>query len=135
MEEARIETQEQIIRETHSIWIDAVNKGDLARLLELMTDDIVFISPGQEPFGRDGFRANFSSAHQQLHIRCTSELEEVVAVGDVAYTRSRDAVSLSPRAGGRATQFAGYRVSVYRRAPEGGWRLARDIHTVSAVES
>ncbi|MGE5089403.1 MAG: YybH family protein [Candidatus Levyibacteriota bacterium] len=122
------------IREVHSAWIGAVNNGDLIRLLELMTDDVVFLTPGQAPFGRDGFSANFSAAHQRLQIRCRSELEEVVVIGEVAYTRSRDAVSSTPRAGGEATQLAGHRLTVYRKQPDGRWLLARDAHTLSPME-
>jgi uncharacterized protein (TIGR02246 family) len=125
---------EQKIRAVHSTWIDAVNVGDLACLLTLMTDDAVFLNPGKAPFGRDGFSANFSAAHEQLRIRCISELEEVIVVGDVAYTRSRDALYVTPRAGGEATHLAGYRISVYREQPNGRWLLARDAHTLSTVE-
>ncbi len=124
---------EREIREVHSTWIDAVNAGDLDRLLTLMADDVVFLNPGQSPIGRDGFSANFSVAHQQVQILCISELEEVVVVGEVAYTRSRDAVSVTPRAGGQATQFAGHRLTVYRKQPDGRWLLARDAHTVGAA--
>src|SRR5579871_4498350 len=84
---------ERAIREVHSTWINAVNAGDLVCLLSLMADDVVFLNPGQAPFDRDAFSANFSAAHQRLRIRCLSELEEVVVVGEVAYTRSRDALS------------------------------------------
>lgn len=73
-----MEPDEREIREVHSTWIDAVNSGDLVRLLTLMADDVVFLNPGQAPFGRDGFSTNFSSAHKQLRIGCISELEEVV---------------------------------------------------------
>lgn len=125
---------EQVIREVHSTWINAVNAGDLIGLLTLMTDDVVFLNPGQVPFGRDAFSANFSAAHQQLRIRCISELEEVIVVGEVAYTRSRDALYVTPRAGGEATQLTGYRMSVYRKQPEGRWLLARDAQTLSTVE-
>src|SRR5438876_5736589 len=38
--------------------------------------------------------------YQRVRIRCISELEEVVVVGEVAYTRSRDALSVTQRAGG-----------------------------------
>jgi uncharacterized protein (TIGR02246 family) len=65
--------EERAIREVHSTWIDAVNAGDLVRLLTLMTDDVVFLNPGQAPFGKDGFSTHFSAAHQQLRIGCISE--------------------------------------------------------------
>ena len=122
---------EREIREVHSTWIDAVNAGDLDGLLTLMTDDVVFLGPGQSPVGRDGFAVNFSAAHQQLRIRCISELEEVVVVGGVAYTRSRDALSVTPRAGGEATQYAGHRITVYRKHSDGRWLLARDAALLS----
>lgn len=124
---------ERDIRTLHSTWIDAVNAGDLAHLLTLMADDVVFLSPGQAPVGRDGFSANFSAAHQQVRVRCGSELEEVVVVGEVAYTRSRDALSVTPRAGGETSQLAGHRITVYRKQLDGRWLLARDAHTVSPV--
>ncbi len=124
---------EREIREVHSTWIDAVNAGDLVRLLTLMADDVVFVNPGRAPFGRDVFSTNFSAAHQQVLVGCISELEEVVVIGEVAYTRSRDALSVTPRAGGEAMQLAGHRVTVYRKQPNGRWLLARDAHTLFPV--
>lgn len=127
-------SDEREIREVHSTWIGAVNAGDLVQLLTMMADDVVFLNPGQAPLGRDGFSANFSAAHQRVRIHCSSELEEVVVVGEVAYTRSRDALSVTPRAGGEATQLAGHRITVYRKQPDGRWLLARDVHTLSPIE-
>jgi uncharacterized protein (TIGR02246 family) len=124
---------EQAIRALHSTWIDAVNAGDLVRLLAVMAGDAVFLSPGQAPLGRDGFSPRFSAAHQQSRIDCVSELEEVVVVGEVAYTRARDSLSVTPRAGGEAMQLAGHRITVYRKQPDGRWVLARDAHTLSPV--
>jgi uncharacterized protein (TIGR02246 family) len=124
---------ERAIREAHSTWIGAVNAGDLVRLLSLMADDVVFLNPGQVPFGRDGLSPGFSAAHQQARIDCVSELEDVVVVGEVAYTLSRDSLSVTPRAGGGATRLAGHRLTVYRKGPDGRWLLARDAHTLSPV--
>jgi uncharacterized protein (TIGR02246 family) len=129
-----MEPAEREVGEMHATWIEAVNAGDLVRLLALMSDDAVFLNPGQAPMGRDGFAANFAAAQQRALIRCISDLEEVVVVGEVAYTRSRDALYVTPRADGEAAQLAGYRMSVYRKQPAGGWRLARDAHTLSTVE-
>ena len=130
-----MESDERAIHDVHATWIDAVNAGDLVRLLTLMADDVVFLNPGQAPFGRDGFPVGFSAAHQQSRIRCVSELEEVVILGEVAYTLCRDSLSVTPRAGGEATELAGYRITIYRKQPDGRWLLARDANTLSPVTS
>lgn len=130
-----MQSDERAIREVHSTWIEAVNAADLASLQALMADDVVFLGPGQDPFGRDGFPAPFSAAHEQFLIRCISELEEVQVTGDVAYTVCRDSLSVTPRSGGPTTRLAGHRLTVYRRLPDGRWLLARDAHTLSPVES
>jgi uncharacterized protein (TIGR02246 family) len=128
-------SDERAIRAVHATWIDAVNAGDLVLLLTLMADDVVFLSPGRAPLGREGFPAGFSAAHQQSRIRCSSELEEVVIAGEVAYTLCRDSLSVTPRAGGDATELAGHRITLYRKQPDGRWLLARDAHTLSPVAS
>ena len=125
---------EQRIREVHTTWIDAVNIGDLRRLLTLITDDVVLLNPGAEPLGRAGFIEKFSGAQQQFRINCTSDLEEVLISGDAAFTRSRDSLSVAPRGSSDVTQLAGYRMTVYRKQPDGRWLLARDAHTLSPVE-
>ena len=126
-------SDERAIRDMHTTWIDAVNAGDLARLLSLMADDVVFLNPGDEGLGRDGFSAMFSAAHRRLRICCVSELEEVVVAGEVAYTRSRDSLSVSPLAGGEENRLAGDRMTIYRKQPGGGWLLARDANVLSPV--
>ncbi len=126
--------EQQAILDVHTTWIDAVNAGELSRLHAMMTDDVVLMNPTQPPFGWDGLSANFTSAQQTLRVECASELEEVVVVGSVAYTRSHDTVTATPRTGGETTQFAGYRMTIYRQQADGRWLLARDVHTLSEVK-
>lgn len=126
-------TDEQLVRDTNAIWIEAVNARDLDRLLTMITDDLVLLSPGQAPSDRDGFKAVFSNAHDQFQVRCTSEVEEVVVVGDVGYTRCRDELTVTPKAGGETARYAGYRLTVWRKQADGRWLLARDAHTLSPV--
>jgi uncharacterized protein (TIGR02246 family) len=128
-------SDEQAIGEVHATWIDAVNAGDLARLVALMANDVVFLVPGRAPVGRDGFPAGFSAAHEQSRIHCVSELDDVVVVGEVAYTLCRDSLSVTPRAGGEATELTGNRITVYRKQPDGRWLLARDANTLSRKSS
>ena len=129
---------ERAIREVHSTWIDAVNAGDLVCLLSLMADDVVFLNPGQAPFRRDGFSPGFSAAHQQARIRCTSQLEDVVIVGEVAYTLSRDSLSVIPRAVARQVRVGTEQVigvDVRRRGGRGRVRRWRDGDTSPADTS
>lgn len=126
---------EQAVRAVHATWIAAVNAGDLDRLLALMADDVVFLAPGQAPVGRLEFPAGFAGAHRQFRIQCSSALEEVVVVGDLAHTLSRDALTLTPLAGAGtpAAALAGHRITLYRKQPDGRWLLARDAHTLAPV--
>jgi len=48
---------ERAIRELIAAWISASRAGDLDTVLGLMTDDVVFMVPGTEPFGRAAFAA------------------------------------------------------------------------------
>ncbi len=95
----------------------------------MITDDIELLNPGAEPIGRNGFSATFSVGTWELWIHCTSELEEVVAVGDVASSPSKDALTVTPRAGGETAQFAGDRRTIYRRQA----RLVARLQSRSAV--
>ena len=47
---------ERKIRELVERWMAATKSGDLATVLSLMAEDVVFMVPGQEPFGRAGSR-------------------------------------------------------------------------------
>ena len=85
------------------------------------------------PFGRDKFHIGFTAAHQQSLIRCVSEVEEVVVVRDLAHTLCRDFLVVPPRAGGDAFELAGYRLTVYRKQPDGRWLLPRNAHTLVPV--
>ncbi len=128
-----MESDEQAIRRVHATWIDAVNAGDIVRLLALMADDAVFLNPGRAPVGREDFPAGFSAAHRQSRVRCNSALDDVVVAGDVAYTLCRDSLSVTPRTGTETAQLAGHRLVIYRRHPDGRWLLARDANTLSPV--
>ena len=126
-------SDQQAIHDVHTTWIAAVNAGDLDKLMTMMADDVVYLSPGRQPFGRDEFPEGFKSGHERFHLRCVSELEEIMVAGDMAYTRCRDSLSLVPRERGEPMKLAGHRLTIYRRQADGRWLLARDAHTLTAV--
>jgi uncharacterized protein (TIGR02246 family) len=49
---------ERAIRALVDTWMTATKNGDLDTVLGLMADDVVFMVPGQEPFGKEAFAAS-----------------------------------------------------------------------------
>ena len=54
----------------------------------------------------------------------------LLVVGEVAYSWSRDTVSVTPSDGTEAIQLAGDALTVWRKRADGGWVLARDACTL-----
>jgi uncharacterized protein (TIGR02246 family) len=50
-----IADDERAIRELVDTWLTSSQAGDLPTVLSLMTDDAIFMVPGQEPFGKEAF--------------------------------------------------------------------------------
>jgi ketosteroid isomerase-like protein len=49
---------ERAIRALVATWMEASKAGDIATVLTLMSDDVVFMVPGQKPFGKEAFAKN-----------------------------------------------------------------------------
>ena len=68
-----MKSDEQVIRELVPKWLEASKAGDLATVLSLMSDDVVFLVPGQEPFGKEAYAAR--SKHMKgVQIEGTGEI-------------------------------------------------------------
>jgi uncharacterized protein (TIGR02246 family) len=128
-----VQSDEQAIRDNQAAWLEATARGDLPRILSLMADDVVFLTPGRPPFGREEFAAAFTAGQGSVKFSGRAEFEEIIVAGDVAYARGRIAVTVTPVAGGEAKKLAGYTLSIFRREPDGRWVLARDANLVAPV--
>ena len=54
---ANAQADEQVIRQLIDDWMQATARGDAAKVLSLMSDDVVFMTAGREPFGKKEFAA------------------------------------------------------------------------------
>ena len=121
---------EKAIRELVQTWMDATRAGDTAKVLSLMTDDVIFMVPGQEPFGREAFE-QISDAADRPEIDGSSEIVEIRILGDWAFIRNHINLTVTP-ASGPAVRRSGYTLTLLRK--DGGrWRLARDANLLAAV--
>ena len=74
------DSDEQEIRELVATWMSATKAGDIETVLSLMTDDVVFLVAGQQPFGKQQFAAAMkppATAHRMPLIDGHSEIQEI----------------------------------------------------------
>ncbi|MBA4030123.1 MAG: DUF4440 domain-containing protein [Planctomyces sp.] len=126
---------ELAIRTLQYLWMQASGTGDLELLKSLMTEDVVFLTPGRPPLSREAFLAACEQNRRHMHIEATGHLEEIVIVGDVAYTRTLLGVKVTSLASGGVKRLSGYVMSVFRKEPGGPWRLARDANLLTPEAS
>ena len=120
---------ERAIRELVDSWMEASRAGDTAKVLRLMTDDVLFMVPGREPFGKDEFKAN-SQAMQGIHLDGRAEIQELRVEGDWAWIRNHIDLTLTPGEG-EPLRRSGYALTILKRCSDRRWRLFRDANLVS----
>ena len=124
-----MQNDEQAIRDIVTRWIDATKAGDLPTVLTLMADDVLFMVPGREPFGKDAFIAG-SKQMKDMRIDGTSDIQEIKVLGDWAWLRNRLQITVTPP-GGNPILRSGYTLTVLRKQPTGRWVVYRDANLVS----
>ena len=120
---------ERAIGELVDRWMEASRRNDLGTVLDLMTDDVVFMTSGREPFGKDAFRAN-SEAMAGVEIDGRAEIREIEVLGDRAWIRNHIDLTVTP-AGGEPVRRSGYTLTILRKCDDGRWRLFRDANLVA----
>jgi len=130
--EGEVTEDERAIRHVVATWMQASRSGDTATMLSLMTEDVVFMVPGREPFGREVFEA-VAGAPGAMQIDGTNEIVEIQVLGDWAFTRNRIELSIRPPTG-EPLHRSGYTLTLFRKEADGRWRLARDANLL-AVKS
>jgi uncharacterized protein (TIGR02246 family) len=120
---------EQAIGELVDTWMAASKAGDVEAILELMTDDVLFLTASRKPFGKDEFRASFNSM-KGAKLEGQSRIQEIEVAGNWAWIRNHIELAITPE-GGSTLHRSGATLTVLRKGPDGRWRLFRDANLVS----
>ena len=123
---------ERAIRELVATWMTATEAGNIDTVLGLMTDDVLFMVPGREPFGKEAFAAA-SRSMAGVRMQGSNDIRELVVLGDIAYLRNHIALTITPQ-DGAPMRRAGYTLTILRKGQDGRWRLARDANLLSRIE-
>jgi uncharacterized protein (TIGR02246 family) len=124
----------QQIRDMIATWLRASANGDLATVLNLMSEDVVFLIPGQAPMrGRSAFAQAFQNGAQRFRMEANSEILEIEVAGDWAYCWTRLSVTAIPIQAGQTRYRSGHTLSILQKQPDGHWVLARDANLLADV--
>ena len=123
---------ETAIRELVANWMAASKRGDTDAVLSLIADDVIFMVPGREPFGKEEFAAA-SRGMADMRIEGSSDIVELKVLGDWAYLRNRLTVTVIPGSGEALLKRTGYTLSIFRREPDGRWLLIRDANLMAKI--
>lgn len=121
---------ERAIRTLIDTWMKASMAHDLATVLSLMADDVIFMVPGQKPFGKAEFAA-MSVGMKNVAFQGRSDIQEIRVRGDWAYLRNYLEVTVTPPGGAAPMRRAGYTLSILRKDADGRWRLVRDANLLT----
>lgn len=129
-----MEQDQQAIRNLIETWLRATREGDVDTVLSLMTEDVIFLVPGQPPMqGRTAFADALRAVLGKNSIESVSEIDEIEVLGDVAWCRTRLDVTVRSKHGATPMLRRGHTLSILRRCDDGQWRLARDANMVVPV--
>lgn len=127
-------SDEQQIRDLIATWMSATRAGDLATVLSLMTEDVVFLVPGAPPFGKQKFAATMTPPAPTIpmpRFDGRSEIQEIRVIGDWAFMWTRLTVEVTTP-DGKTMKRAGHTLSVLQKVA-GRWLLARDANMLTPV--
>lgn len=124
---------EKEIRNLVHTWMAATKAGDSETVFGLMTDDVVFLVPGQEPFGKPAFaKASDAQAEASVEFDGDSEILEVKVLGDWAYMLTKLKVVATQPGKEQPMVRSGHTLTILRK-DAGKWKIARDANLLAPV--
>ena len=124
---------EHAIRELFATWSRAMAEGDIALVMPLLDDDVVFISPGQPLMrGRDAYATELRTVFETQFIEAVNDIQEITVSGNLAYCWNYLRVTIKPVQEGISVRRSGYTLTVLRKHETRGWRVYRDANFVSS---
>ena len=130
------ERDRQAIRQLGRDWVEAVQHKDIDRLLDLVTDDVVFM-PANAPslVGRSALGQTYRAFLAGFEVHQTFAPEEIQVGGDWAFVRGTDTLEMKPLAGGEPVVVSARGISILRRVEDGSWKFARGITNMESPQT
>jgi len=126
----------QAIEHQRKQWSAAVNARDVDRYLELLTEDIVWLPPGQPALsGREAFESWVRPFFERFSYEFVIVAAEVQMAGDWAVERGTFQTKMSSLDDGQTGHHGGTYLVLWRRELGDTWRIERYIDETQASGS
>lgn len=117
------------IRQLVETWMEASKNSDIGTLMDLMTDDVLFMVPGREPFGKAAFKAT-AEAMRDVSFEGRAEICELQIFEHWAWLRNQIEIEM-PNPGSNPVRRKGFALTILCKGEDGRWRVLRDANLVS----
>lgn len=106
--------------------------GNVDSMLTNYTDDVVMMPPGEAAVtGTAGVRAWVEAMAKQMTMTGRYDSADVTVSGDLAVVRYTGELTITPTAKGAKPMTEKIKgLHVFRRQPDGGWKIAQDVWNV-----
>ncbi len=109
-------------------YAEGVNNGDLELWISLWDEKGIQMPPDTPArIGKAQIRAIVANVFQQFNRKISITNEETWVFGNLAFARGTYSSSRTPKAGGPTGSIDGKYLTVYKKQPDGSWKIFRDI--------
>ncbi len=109
-------------------WEEAANTGQVERLMEVYAPDAVILPPGGPIIeGSETIRELFRQEFERFDTKIAFTTQEIEIEGYMAFRRGRYVWRGTPRGSGQTIETTNKFLEVWKRQPDGSWRLAVDM--------
>src|SRR5678815_4832724 len=113
--------------QAHEAYVTAINSNDLNQMLDVLTDDVVFLSAHEAPMvGKAAVRPWLEAYLKAYKTHWDKPVQEFIVNGDWAIERYSYTSTDTPIGGGDVVTDTGWGLVLYHHDADGKWRVARD---------
>ena len=135
MDEADRTRDQQTISSVISSWYRAMENGDVAALISLVTPDVIVKTPGATAIAGSKALEQALSTFLLSHSETVEfEVKEIEISDGFAYAITEECATIHPKSGGDSAILTGMHLTILRHQPDGRWLVARDISSLINTE-
>ena len=118
---------EKAAHEAHDSYVSAINSNDLNAVLDMMTDDVIFLAANTPVMsGKEAVGPWIEGYLKAFKTHWDKKKEEFEVCGEWAYERYTYKSTDTSLADGSVYTGTGWGIIIYHLEDDGTWRVARD---------